>query len=115
MSEPEINRIGREDEDENFNEIVPTQKEVTTEQVCLSLKKSNGRESIKEEQDILNMNGDNGIHSAAVDIDREFKPFQELNEVNTSPATLNVSSTSNPANTNAFHAITTRAEVTSYV
>ena len=115
LSEPEINRIGREDEDENFNEIVPSQKEVATEQVCLSLKKSNGRESIKEEQDILNMNGENGIHSAAVDIDRELKPFQELSELNTSPATLNVSSTSNPANTNAFHAITTRAEVTSYV
>ena len=63
----------------------------------------------------LKVDKENGNHSSIIDVNEERKIVQAMSESIASPATLNVSSTSNPANTNAFHAITTRAEVTSYV
>ena len=118
LSEPEINRITQDEEKDNildiseFQDPMPEGKRVYNLPILRAISK---KEPTQLDHGILKVNEDEIKYSSMVEGNNAHESSNTVGAEIESLTPLNESTTSNIANTNAFQAITTRAEVTSYV
>ena len=117
LSEPEINLIGQDNETENIFTISPLQDTLpfNGEKICISTRKFSIAEHPKRKRGILAVELDDGRSDSTVNETKGQKISRDGNKSCISSSSAKTSCISNVVNTNAFNAVTTRAEVTSYV
>ena len=118
LSEPEINRITEDEEKDNVHNYGEFQDPMTEKNRVYNLpilRTFSKKETTQLNHGILKSNEDEIKYSSIVEGNNSHKNSNAVAEEIEPLTTLNESTTSNIANTNAFQAITTRAEVTSYV